>query len=146
KLHQWYDQSGLVAASAASVRDALVIGVLLAALVLLVFLRSWKVALVAVIAVPVVLAITVLVLHIFGQGFNLMTLGGMAAAIGLFIGDVVVIVEHMVRRVREAGNHTPATLFGAVREFTSPLMGSSLSTILIFAPLAFLGGITGAFF
>lgn len=146
QVHQWYDQSKLVAQSAASVRDALIIGVILAALVLLVFLRSWKVAIIACIAVPVVLAITVLLLHIFGQGFNLMTLGGMAAAIGLFIDDVVVIVEHMVRRMREAGSEAPATLFGAVREFTSPLMGSSLSTILIFTPLAFLGGVTGAFF
>lgn len=145
-MHQWYNQSNLVAAAAGSVRDALIIGVVLAALVLLIFLRSWKVAVIACIAVPVVLAITVLLLKIFGQGFNIMTLGGMAAAIGLFIDDVVVIVEHMVRRVREAGNHAPKTLFGAVREFTSPLMGSSLSTILIFAPLAFLGGVTGAFF
>ncbi|HKS93716.1 MAG TPA: efflux RND transporter permease subunit [Gammaproteobacteria bacterium] len=145
-LHQWYDQSYLVAASAGSVRDALIIGVILAALVLLVFLRSWKVAAIACIAVPVVLMITVLLLKLFGQGFNIMTLGGMAAAIGLFIDDVVVVVEHLVRRMREAGRHVPATLFGAAREFTRPLMGSSLSTIVIFAPLAFLGGITGAFF
>lgn len=146
ELHQWYDQSELVAASAGSVRDALIIGVILAALVLLVFLRSWKVAVIACIAVPVVLMITVLLLKVFGQGFNIMTLGGMAAAIGLFIDDVVVVVEHLVRRMREAGSHVPATLFGAAREFTRPLMGSSLSTIVIFAPLAFLGGITGAFF
>jgi len=146
QLHQWYDQSELVAASAASVRDAMIIGVLIAALVLLVFLRSWKVALVAAVAVPVVLAITTLLLKIFGQGFNIMTLGGMAAAIGLFIDDVVVIVEHLVRRMRETGNHTPETLFSAAHEFTKPLMGSSLSTIIIFAPLAFLSGVTGAFF
>lgn len=145
-LHQWYDQSELVAASASSVRDALIIGVILAALVLLVFLRSWKIAVIACIAVPVVLMITVLLLRLFGQGFNIMTLGGMAAAIGLFIDDVVVVVEHLVRRMREAGNRAPATLFGAAREFTSPLMGSSLSTIVIFVPLAFLTGITGAFF
>ncbi|MGA7964377.1 MAG: efflux RND transporter permease subunit [Gammaproteobacteria bacterium] len=146
QLHQWYDQSELVAASAASVRDAMIIGVLIAALILFVFLRSWKVALVAAVAVPVVLAITTLLLKVFGQGFNIMTLGGMAAAIGLFIDDVVVIVEHLVRRMRETGSHTPATLFSATREFTKPLMGSSLSTIIIFAPLAFLTGVTGAFF
>lgn len=146
ELHKWYDQSEIVAASASSVRDALVIGVVLAALVLLVFLRSWKTAVIACIAVPLVLLITVLLLKVFGQGFNIMTLGGMAAAIGLFIDDVVVVVEHLVRRMREAGNHETATLLGAAREFTHPLMGSSLSTIIIFAPLAFLGGITGAFF
>jgi len=145
-LHRWYNQSELVSASAASVRDAMIIGVLIAALVLLVFLRSWKVALVAAVAVPVVLAITTLLLKIFGQSFNIMTLGGMAAAIGLFIDDVVVIIEHLVRRMRETGNHRPETLFAATREFTQPLMGSSLSTIIIFAPLAFLSGITGAFF
>ena len=146
QVNQWYDQSELVSASAASVRDAMIIGVIIAALVLLVFLRSWKIALVASVAVPVVLAITVLLLRVFGQGFNIMTLGGMAAAIGLFIDDVVVVVEHLVRRIREAESHSPATLFAAAREFTRPLMGSSLSTIVIFAPLAFLGGVTGAFF
>ncbi|MGH8274820.1 MAG: efflux RND transporter permease subunit [Gammaproteobacteria bacterium] len=145
-LHQWYDQSELVSASVGSVRDAMIIGVIIAALVLLIFLRSWKVALVAAVAVPVVLAITVLLLKVFGQGFNIMSLGGMAAAIGLFIDDVVVIVEHLVRRMRETGNHAPETLFSATREFTKPLMGSSLSTIIIFAPLAFLSGVTGAFF
>ncbi len=145
-LHQWYDQSELVSASAGSVRDAMIIGVIIAAFVLLIFLRSWKVALVAAVTVPVVLAITALLLKIFGQGFNIMTLGGMAAAIGLFIDDVVVIVEHLVRRMRETGSHTPDTLFAAAREFTRPLMGSSLSTIVIFAPLAFLSGVTGAFF
>lgn len=145
-LKQWYDQSQLVSASADSVRDAMIIGVIIAALVLLVFLRSWKVALVAMVAVPLVLAITVLLLRLFGQGFNIMTLGGMAAAIGLFIDDVVVIVEHLVRRMREEQSGEPRTLFEATREFTHPLMGSSLSTIIIFAPLAFLGGVTGAFF
>ena len=146
ELRQWYDQSQIVSASVGSVRDAMIIGVLIAALVLLIFLRSWKVALVASVAVPVVLAITVLLLKVFGQGFNIMSLGGMAAAIGLFIDDVVVIVEHLVRRMRETGSHTPATLFSATREFTKPLMGSSLSTVIIFAPLAFLSGVTGAFF
>lgn len=146
ELHHWYDQSELVSASADSVRDAMIIGVLVAAVVLLVFLRSWKVALVASVAVPLVLAITVLLLRVFGQGFNIMTLGGMAAAIGLFIDDVVVIVEHLVRRMREEGAGSSRTLFEAAREFTHPLMGSSLSTVIIFAPLAFLGGVTGAFF
>ena len=146
QLHQWYDQSELVHASAVSVRDAMMIGVVIAALVLLIFLRNWKVALVSAIAVPVVLAITVLLLKAFHQSFNIMTLGGMAAAIGLFIDDTVVVIEHLIRRMHETGNHAPGALLSSAMEFTEPLVGSSLSTVIIFVPLAFLGGMTGSFF
>ncbi len=146
QLHQWYDQSDLVRASAISVRDAVLIGVAIAALVLLIFLRNWKMALVAAIVVPVILAITVLLLKALHQSFNIMTLGGMAAAIGLFIDDAVVVIEHLVRRMHETGSHAPATLLAAAMEFTQPLVGSSLSTLIIFVPLAFLGGVTGSFF
>jgi multidrug efflux pump subunit AcrB len=98
KLVNWYDQSELVTQSVASVRDAVLIGLVLAAIVLLAFLRSWRVTLVAVIVVPATLAATVLVLSILGMSFNIMTLGGIAAAVGLLIDDVIVMVEHIARR------------------------------------------------
>jgi multidrug efflux pump subunit AcrB len=101
KLVNWYDQSELVTQSVASVRDAVLIGLVLAALVLLLFLRSWRVTLVAVIVVPATLAATVLVLSILGMSFNIMTLGGVAAAVGLLIDDVIVMVEHIARRAGE---------------------------------------------
>jgi multidrug efflux pump subunit AcrB len=98
RLVNWYDQSELVTQSVASVRDAVLIGLVLAALVLLFFLRSWRVTLVAVIVVPATLAATVLVLSMLGMSFNIMTLGGIAAAVGLLIDDVIVMVEHIARR------------------------------------------------
>ena len=144
-IHQWYDQSGLIVASAGSVRDAIILGVLFATLVLYLFLRNWKLTLIAATVVPAVLAATSLLLHALGMSFNIMTLGGMAAAVGLIIDDVIVMLEHLVRRVAVRG-HGTQTLLEAAREFTQPLAGSSTATVIIFVPLAFLGGVTGAFF
>ncbi len=144
----WYDQSDLVVASAASVRDAILIGAVLAAGVLLVFLRSLKVTLIAVVVVPAVLALTVLLLSLLNMSFNVMTLGGMAAAVGLIIDDAIVMTEHIVRRLRERRD-APAvdeTVRHAATEFLRPLAASSAATLVIFAPLAFLTGVTGAFF
>ncbi|HEY4803461.1 MAG TPA: efflux RND transporter permease subunit [Paraburkholderia sp.] len=146
-LANWYDQSELVIASATSVRDAIMIGVVLAALTLLVFLRNLKVTLIAVALVPVVMAATILLLDVFGMGFNIMTLGGMAAAVGLVIDDAIVMIEHISRRMREAGAHAfHGRVMSAALEFTRPLAGSSAATLVIFVPLAFLSGVTGAFF
>lgn len=146
KVSTWYDQSELITGSASGLRDAIVIGVVLAALVLLVFLRNWKVTLAAVIAVPVTLAATTLVLRIMGQSFNIMTLGGMAAAIGLIIDDAIVMIEHIERRLAGAQGHGGASVQSAAAEFLRPLFSSSAATTVIFVPLAFLTGVTGAFF
>src|SRR5579864_2577504 len=146
-LANWYDQSELVTASAKSVRDAIMIGVVLAALTLFAFLRNWKITAIAVALVPVVMAATILLLDVFGMGFNIMTLGGMAAAVGLVIDDAIVMIEHIVRRVREAGASAfHGRVMSAALEFTRPLAGSSAATLIIFVPLAFLSGVTGAFF
>lgn len=149
KLVNWYDQSELVTQSVASVRDAVMIGLVLAALVLLLFLRSWRVTLIAVIAVPATLAATVLVLSMLGMSFNIMTLGGIAAAVGLLIDDVIVMVEHIARRAGTLGpDGVPmgnAAVIPAAREFMLPLTGSSLATLIVFLPLSFLTGVTGAF-
>lgn len=150
-LASWYDQSTLVVDSAASVRDAILIGVLLAAGVLLLFLRSLKITLIAVITVPSVLAATVVLLYALGMSFNIMTLGGMAAAVGLVIDDAIVMSEHIVRRLSEARHRGEAQarhsgILHAAMEYLRPLAGSSASTVVIFLPLAFLSGVTGAFF
>jgi CzcA family heavy metal efflux pump len=148
RLTNWYDQSDLIVASATSVRDAVLIGVGLAALVLLLFLRDWKITLIAALAVPVVLAITALLLYVLNQSFNIMTLGGMAAAVGLVIDDAIVMSEHIVRRLhaKRAGADARSTVLAATDEFTKPLTGSSLSTIVIHIPPAFMVGVAGAFF
>jgi len=146
KIANWYDQSELIVASARSVRDAVFIGVLLAGAVLLVFLRNGKITLIAMFCVPATLAATVLLLKLLHSSFNIMTLGGMAAAVGLIIDDAIVMVEHVIRRMRARPEGRHAVVWHAAGEFTLPLVASSLSTIVIFAPLAFLSGVTGAFF
>ncbi len=151
-LANWYDQSRLVIDSALSVRDAILIGVVLAGLVLLLFLRSLKITLIAMVTVPAVLAATVVLLYALGMSFNIMTLGGMAAAVGLVIDDAIVMSEHIVRRLGEGEAGAPGRpvrhggVMRAAMEYFQPLAGSSASTVVIFIPLAFLSGITGAFF
>ena len=146
RISNWYDQSELILASAGSVRDALIIGILLGALVLLLFLRNFKITLIAVIIVPTVLTATILLLYVMKMSFNIMTLGGMAAAVGLIIDDVIVMVEHIMRRLRARQGAHRGRVLSAAREFAQPLTGSSSATIVIFLPLAFLSGVTGAFF
>ena len=146
KLANWYDQSVLVVDSAASVRDAILIGTFLAVLVLFAFLRNLKITLIAAVVVPTVLAATVVLLYALNMSFNIMTLGGMAAAVGLIIDDAIVMIEHIVRRLRGAPAQHHGRVMAAAMEFIRPLAGSSASTIIIFVPLAFLTGVTGAFF
>ena len=146
-LYKWYDQTQMVASSIAALEEAILIGLVFAALVLLAFLRNWRVTLVAMMVVPLSVLITVLLLSLLGMTFNIMTLGGIAAAIGLLIDDVIVMIEHIARRAGVPGLENPhQSVLAAAREFLSPLLGSSLATIIIFIPLAFLSGITGAFF
>ena len=146
-LVKWYDQSTLVTASAGSVRDAIFIGVVLAGLVLIGFLRSWRVTLIALLVVPASMATSVLILTLMGMSFNIMTLGGLAAAVGLVIDDSIVMIEHVARRAGHAGGISArGAVMAAAQEFLSPLTGSSTATLIVFAPLAFLSGVTGAFF
>ena len=148
RLVDWYDQSQLVVQSAGSVRDAVLIGLALAALVLMLFLRSWRVTLIAILVVPATLAATVLLLSLLGMSFNIMTLGGIAAAVGLLIDDVIVMVEHIARRAGAPSNGGVvgnSAVLPAGREFLRPLTASSLATLIVFLPLSFLSGVTGAF-
>jgi CzcA family heavy metal efflux pump len=145
-ISNWYDQSELILGSATSVLEAVLIGIALAAVVLLAFLRDFKITIITLIVVPAVLASTVLLLAVLGMSFNIMTLGGMAAAIGLIIDDAIVMIEQIDRRLHSAGEKGREQIRAATWEFLQPLAGSSAATIIIFLPLAFLTGVTGAFF
>jgi CzcA family heavy metal efflux pump len=142
----FYDQSDLITESMRNVRDSIIIGIILAIAILFVFLRNWKITVIAALNVPLTIIITILLMRVFNLSFNIMTLGGIAAAIGLVIDDSIVVVENTVRHlslgVYEAGDAVKAS----VKEMIHPIIGSSLSTIVVFAPLAFLTGVTGAFF
>jgi CzcA family heavy metal efflux pump len=141
---QFYDQARFVSSSVGGTRDAIVIGVLLAALVLLVFLRNWRLTIMAVCTIPISVAIVALLLGAFGQSVNLMTLAGVAAALGLIADDAIVVIENIFRH-HEQGAGADAAETG-IREILPALIGSSLSTTLILVPFALLSGVVGAFF
>jgi CzcA family heavy metal efflux pump len=148
KIANYYDQSDLIVGSAASVRDAILIGAVLAGLVLLAFLRSRRITLVISLVLPTVLLSTCIVLYALGQSFNIMTLGGMAAAVGLVVDDAVVMLEHIARRLseRDQAEDMKPPVIAYAAEMLRPLAGSSAATVIVFIPLAFLGGVAGSFF
>ena len=141
----YYDQSELVRDSIRSVRDAILIGLALASLVLFLFLSDWTSSLIAGLVIPVTVAVTTLFLWIIGESFNLMTLGGLAAAIGLVIDDAIVVVENIVLH-RDAGESRVAAARLALREITAPLIGSTITPVVVFLPLISVTGVTGSFF
>ncbi|HEU4961879.1 MAG TPA: efflux RND transporter permease subunit [Sphingomonas sp.] len=142
----FYDQSELVTGAANAVRDAILLGALLAGFVLFLFLRSGRLMVITGLMLPAVLAGTCLVLLAAGMSFNMMTLGGMAAAVGLVVDDAVVMLEHIVRRMQEGNARSVCGILAAAREMGRPLVGSTSATVIVFLPLAFISGVTGGFF
>ena len=142
----FYDQSELVLGAANAVRDAILIGAVLAGLVLFVFLRSVRLMVITALTLPAVLAGACLVLLALGMHFDMMTLGGMAAAVGLIVDDAVVMLEHIMRRMQEGAAQDPPGILAAAAEMARPLFGSTGATIVVFVPLAFISGVTGGFF
>jgi CzcA family heavy metal efflux pump len=140
----FYDQAEFIRQSVNGVRDAILIGIALASLVLLVYLRNVRIMVVAVATIPVTVAVVLLGLGVTGQTINLMTLGGIAAAIGLVVDDAIVVVENIARHAEEGVSENPAQ--SGLAEALPPLTGSSISTIVIFFPFALLSGVAGAFF
>ncbi|HEX8026955.1 MAG TPA: efflux RND transporter permease subunit, partial [Vicinamibacterales bacterium] len=137
-----YDLAEFVEEAITSVRDAILIGGVLAVVVLIVFLRNFRLTLVAAVTLPLAVIPTFLFMRMFGGTINQMSLGGLAVAIGLVIDDAVVVVENIHRRASEgAGAATDA-----VRELTAPLVSSTLTTVVVFAPLGLLSGVPGQFF
>ncbi len=144
-LEPFYDQSTIVHDSIASVRDAVLIGIVLSSIILVLFLRDWGTSLVAGLVIPVTLLITFIVLKMTSQSFNLMTLGGLAAAVGLVIDDAIVVLENIVLH-RDAGQSRFQAIQSALRELTIPLIGSTITPIVVFLPLISITGVTGTFF
>ncbi len=144
-IHRFYDQSIIVQESIKSVRDAILIGLLLASIILVLFLRDWGTSLVAGLVIPVTLLVTFIMLKVLGQSFNLMTLGGLAAAVGLVIDDAIVVVENIVLH-RDAGESRLGAIRAALSEITVALLGSTITPIVVFLPLISITGVTGTFF
>ncbi len=144
-LQPFYDQSEIVNDSIRSVRDAILVGLVLASLILVLFLRDWGTSLVAGLVIPATVAVTFIALRVLGESFNLMTLGGLAAAVGLVIDDAIVVVENIVAH-RDAGQTRGEAIRLAIREIRAPLVGSTITPIVVFLPLISITGITGVFF
>src|SRR3984893_3637593 len=144
-LKVFYDQSNIVRESIASVRDAIIIGLLLAGFIIWLFLRDWGTALMTGLVIPVAIFVTFIAMKMLGQSFNMMTLGGLAAAGGLIIDDAIVVVENIVLH-RDGGEGRLEAVNSALRELTVPLIGSTLTPIVVFLPLISITGVTGTFF
>src|SRR5256886_1176423 len=145
RLTPVYDQAALVRDAVTAVRDAMLIGAALAVVVLLLFLRHGRITAVSASSIPLTLVITIFVMWLFGQTFNLMTLGAMAIAIGLVIDDAVVITENIVRHLDLNPDRT-AAIRDAVQELLWPVTTSTLTTVVVFLPLGLLQGVVGQFF
>ena len=140
-----YDQATLVRASISNVRDAIVIGAAFSVLILLAFLRSWRATLIASLAIPLTLVISFAFLRQLGDTLNLMSLGGLAVAIGLIIDDTVVVIENIARRLAQGESGDVAVDRGS-KEISGAVIGSTFTSILVFVPLAFVRGVIGQFF
>src|SRR6187455_598180 len=144
KFVKTYDLAEFVQSAIANVRDAILIGAALAVLVLLIFLRNWRLTIVAACTLPLTVVSTFLFMWLFGETINLMSMGGLAVAIGLVIDDAVVVVENIHRRLAEGGGADAVE--AATGELVAPIVGSTLTTVVVFAPLGLLSGVVGDFF
>ena len=145
KVTPFYDQSLLVKNSMNSVRDAILIGLLLSVVILYAFLRNIGTTLVAILVIPVTILATFLAMWLVGLSFDLMTLGGVAAAIGLVIDDAIVVVENIFTHLSHGESRRKA-IENAIAEITVPIIGSTITPVVVFLPLTLLTGVTGVFF
>jgi len=145
QIRPFYDQSIIVDDSIKSVRDAILLGLILASIILVLFLRDWGTSIVAGLVIPVTILVTFAALKLLHQSFNLMTLGGLAAAVGLVIDDAIVVVENIVLH-RDSGQGRVQAIHSALQEITVPLVGSTVTPVVVFLPLISITGVTGTFF
>jgi CzcA family heavy metal efflux pump len=145
RVAAYYDQSLLVRESINSVRDSILIGLLLSVVILYAFLRNWGTTFVAILVIPVTVLVTFLAMWLARLSFDLMTLGGVAAAIGLVIDDAIVVVENIYTHMSHGQSRSEAVQ-SAVSEITVPIIGSTITPVVVFLPLTLLTGVTGVFF
>jgi len=144
-IKPYWNQAILVNDAVKNLRDAIGIGALLAVLVMWFFLGSLRSTLVAATVIPLTIAIAFFFMRLTGQGLNLMTLGGLAVGVGLIIVDAIFVVENIWRHLQRGEQRVTAVRKG-MQEIAVPMIGSTVTTIVVFAPMALLSGVTGAFF
>ena len=144
-INTFYDQSTLIGEAIASVRDAVLIGALLAVVVLMLFLGNVRATAVTAIIIPATVLITFLFMRLAGLTLNLMTLGALAVGIGLVIDDAIVVVENVFRHLSH-GESAEQAVQNAAKEIVVPMISSTLTTVVVFLPLVLVAGVFGAFF
>jgi CzcA family heavy metal efflux pump len=140
-----YNEALLVETAIDNVRDAILIGGILSVVILLIFLKSIRATIIAALSIPLSLLISFVFLRLSGATLNLMSLGGLAVAIGLIIDDTVVVIENIARHLAE-GQTGDVAIDQASKEISGAVIGSTFTTILVFLPLAFIQGMVGQFF
>lgn len=144
-IEKWYDMSDFIHMSIGSVRDSIFLGALLTFIILLLFLKRLRITLVTAAIIPVALLMTFLLIRIFNMNLSLMSLGGLAAAIGILVDNAIVVVEN-IERFLEEGHAREEAVVKATGEIIAPLLGATLTTLVVFVPLVFLTGVPGIFF
>jgi CzcA family heavy metal efflux pump len=144
-LTKWYDMTDFIKSAIKSVRDAIFLGAFLTFLILFLFLKRLRITLVTIIIIPVALLITFIIIRLSGMNLNLMSLGGLAAAIGILVDNAIVVVEN-IERYLEDGFPRKEAVIKASGEIIPPLLGATLTTLVVFVPLVFLTGVPGIFF
>lgn len=145
EMHKWYDLTDFTKDSISSVYQNIFLGAGLTILILLLFLRRLRITLVTAVIIPVALLITFIPMKLTGMDLNLMSLGGLAASIGILVNNAIVVVENVERFLEEGFPRTEAVV-KATAEIIAPLIGATLTTLVVFIPLIFLGGVPGIFF
>jgi multidrug efflux pump subunit AcrB len=143
----YWDQTSFIIESQRALRDAILIGALLAIVVIYAFLRNLRLTLVAAAVIPLAMAIAIFALQQAGQTLNLMSVGGLAVAVGLIIDDAIVVIENIARTMHEHPNLTPrVAIERAMSQISTAMIASTTTTVVVFVPLALLTGVTGFFF
>ncbi len=140
-----YDQAALVEESIASVRDAIMLGLLLCVVLIGAFLRDLRAGAIAAVSVPLTLVVSCAFMRLAHQSINLMSLGGMAVGVGLVVDDTIVVIEAILVR-RDEGRTPWDAAFAGTRDLARAVIGTTVTTAVVFVPLAFLDGLVGDFF
>ena len=146
KVTNFWDQTTLIVASQSALRDAIFIGAAIAIVVIYLFLRNLRLTLVAAAVIPIAMAIAVFALQMTGQTLNLMSVGGLAVAVGLIIDDAIVVIENIARNMRDHPGPKADVIERGMAQIGSAMIASTTTTVVVFLPLALLTGATGFFF
>ncbi|MGO4330413.1 efflux RND transporter permease subunit [Cupriavidus sp. 2TAF22] len=140
-----YDPTTFVRDSISAVTHTLLEAIVLVVLVVILFLQTWRAAIIPLLAVPVSVVGTFAAMHVFGFSINALSLFGLVLAIGIVVDDAIVVVENVERNIANGLRPREATI-KAMQEVTGPIIAIALVLCAVFVPIAFISGLTGQFY